>query len=122
MLGDLIERRIERILVLAQDRLLRRPEQLEALFALHAHLGIPTIECVVGGSIDTTTSSGRINARIKAAVDRWYTEYISEKVREQKRHAALAGSPVAGGRRPFGYERGWATLVPHEADLVREAG
>ena len=61
MLIDLACGRIDRILVLGQDRLLRRPEQLETLFRIHRNLDIPTIECVTGPQIDMITSTGRIH-------------------------------------------------------------
>ena len=121
MLVDLASGSIDRILVVSQDRLLRRPEQLETLFRLHDRLGIPQIECVSSGPIDVMTASGRAFARIKTVFDKAYSEYIGEKIREQKRDRAMRGLPSGGGYRAFGYQPGGLELVPEEASLIREA-
>ncbi len=121
MLVDLRARRIDRILVLAQDRLVRRPEQLEALFSLHQQLGISTIETAQSGPQDISTTTGRTNARIKTVFDKQYAEYISEKVGEKKRELAERGLPAGGGTRPFGYEPGGMKVDRSEAKLIKEA-
>jgi site-specific DNA recombinase len=121
LLIDLASGRIERILVLGQDRLLRRPEQLETLFRIHQNLGIPTIECVSGPPIDMLTSTGRIHARMKAVFDAAYAEYVSEKLTQYKRDLAERGLPRQGGRRPFGYTTDGLEIVDYEADLIVEA-
>jgi DNA invertase Pin-like site-specific DNA recombinase len=121
LVADLRSRRFDRILVLAQDRLVRRPEQLEAILQLLATVRGAGIECVLGGPLDAATATGKIHARVKVVFDAAYSDFISERVSLKKRELAERGLPPGGGARPFGYERGGIRVNATEAALVREA-
>jgi DNA invertase Pin-like site-specific DNA recombinase len=121
LLEDLRAGQFERVVVLAQDRLVRRPEQLEDILRLLSTANELGVECVLGGPLDAVTSSGRIQARIKVVFDAAYTDFVSERVRLRKRDLAERGLPPGGGARPFGYCRGGMVIEPSEARLIQEA-
>jgi DNA invertase Pin-like site-specific DNA recombinase len=112
---------LDRIVVLAQDRLVRRPEQLEDILKLLSDVSDLGVECVLGGSLDALTSAGRIQARIKVVFDAAYSDFISERVSLKKRELAERGLPPGGGARPFGYVSGGMEVDEAEAVLIREA-
>ena len=113
--------RFERVLVLAQDRLVRRPEQLEEILRLLSSVGGSAVECVLGGPLDAASATGRIHARVKVVFDAAYADFISERVSLKKRELADRGLPPGGGARPFGYRRGGLIVEPAEASLIQEA-
>lgn len=124
MLTDLRAGRLGAVVVWHPDRLYRRMMELEDLAEL---LESRTVEVatVRAGEIDLTTPSGRLNARLMAAVARHESEHKAE--RQQRKHEELAEmGRWKGGPRPYGYERseaepGMLLIVPEEATLVREA-
>jgi hypothetical protein len=109
------------VLVLAQDRLVRRPEQLEDILRLISSVRGAGVECVLGGSVDAGSATGRIHARVKVVFDAAYADFISERVSLKKRELAERGLPPGGGARPFGYQRGGMVIDPTEAVLIQEA-
>lgn len=121
MLADLRSGRINRIVVLAQDRLLRKPEELESTMRLLRKLGITEIQTVTDGVVNIGTTTGRTMARVKGVFDIAYAEYISEKVSQKKEELAEAGLPAGGGSRPYGYEAGGMVVRKSEAVVLRSA-
>lgn len=121
MLADLRVGRINRIVVLAQDRLLRKPEELEATMRLLRRLRISEIQTVTDGVVNIGTTTGRTMARVKGVFDIAYAEYISEKVSQKKDELAEAGLPAGGGSRPYGYEPGGLIVREAEAAVIRDA-
>jgi DNA invertase Pin-like site-specific DNA recombinase len=121
MLTDLRRGRINRVVVLGQDRLVRKPEELESTMRLLRKLGIAEIQTVTDGVVNIGTTTGRTMARVKGVFDIAYAEYISEKVRQKKDELAEAGMPAGGGSRPFGFQADKMTVVPEEAELIRSA-
>jgi len=121
LLADLRAQQCDRVLVLAQDRLVRRPEQLEEIMGLLSATCRAGVEAVLGGPIDAASSAGRIQARIKVVFDAAYADFISERVTLAKRELAERGLPPGGGARPFGYQPGGLVVEPSEAALIREA-
>src|SRR5581483_63956 len=110
-----------KILVLSQDRLLRKPEELESTMRLLRKLGIGDIQTVTDGVVNIGTTTGRTMARVKGVFDIAYAEYISEKVSQKKDELAEAGLPAGGGSRPYGYEPGGMVVRESEADVIRQA-
>ena len=121
LLADFRARRFDRVLVLAQDRLVRRPDQLEDILRLISSISGAGVECVLGGPVDAASATGRIHARVKVVFDAAYADFISERVSIKKRELAERGLPPGGGARPFGYGRDGMTVDPTEAVLIREA-
>ena len=121
LLAGLRAQHFDRVLVLAQDRLVRRPEQLEDIMRLLSATCSAGVESVLGGPLDAGTSHGRIQARIKVVFDAAYADFVSERVTLAKRARAERGLPPGGGARPFGYRSGGMLVEPSEAALIREA-
>lgn len=108
---------IQAIVSLDLDRLYRRPKDLEYLIDLAEKDGL--LLATIGGDADLSTDSGRLFARIKAAVAKAEMERKSARQKLMHEQRAAAGLPW-GDRRTFGF-----TLDhdphPTEAPLVAEA-
>jgi hypothetical protein len=74
----------------------------------------------MSGPLDLSTASGKMTARIAAAVASAEVERMIERQRAARLQAAAAGK-WTGGRRPFGYEADGVTVVPAEAEALRWA-
>jgi DNA invertase Pin-like site-specific DNA recombinase len=79
----------------------RRPDELEDVMRLLRIVRPAGVESVLGGPLDTSTSVGLIQARIKVVFDAAYSDFISERVTLAKRERAERGLPPGGGVRPF---------------------
>jgi site-specific DNA recombinase len=105
------------------DRLHRRtgrgPGELEVYIDLCHERGIPT-KTVTAGELDLSTASGRMTARIHAAVARAEIEHQIER-QKAARFQAVANGRWTGGRRPFGYEADGVTVNRAEAEALRWA-
>ncbi|MCC6236083.1 MAG: recombinase family protein [Dehalococcoidia bacterium] len=101
------------------DRIARQHRDLSRLMdALEDAKGFVA---TVADSIDTRTQGGRLHAEILTSLARTESENISTRVKRAALERARAGKPSGGGRRPFGLNADRTELVPHEAELVREA-
>lgn len=83
------------------DRLHRSPTELEEYIDLSERRGVSTHTCQAG-SIDLSSPSGRMTARILGAVARQESEHKGDRVARARRQKAKAGL-WAGGPRPFGW-------------------
>jgi site-specific DNA recombinase len=72
-------------------------------------------------SLDTSTPTGEAMRDIIAIFARMESRNISVRVARARLEAAMAGRPVPGGARPFGYAADKATIIPAEAEALREA-
>ncbi len=100
-----------------QDRLLRRPIEMENLIPLVERSGARVM--LVRAVFDLTTAMGRASAR-QAAV--WARLEVEQKAERQRRQAEqAAGRGDAPSRRAFGYRPGGMELDPDEAPVVRAA-
>jgi site-specific DNA recombinase len=72
-------------------------------------------------SLDTSTPTGEAMRDIIAIFARMESRNISVRVARARLEAAMAGRPVPGGARPYGYADDKVTIVPAEADVLREA-
>ncbi|WP_010358436.1 recombinase family protein, partial [Streptomyces acidiscabies] len=79
MLADLNDGKATIVIVWHTDRLHRSPTELEEYIDLSDRRGIAT-HTVQAGSIDLTTPSGRMTARILGAVARQESEHKGERV------------------------------------------
>jgi DNA invertase Pin-like site-specific DNA recombinase len=104
------------------DRLYRRPQDLERLLDLLDRGALPgTVRTVTAGDLDLSTPTGRMVARLLAAVASGEVEHGRERLLAAQRQAALEGRPTGGGTRAFGYETDRVTVCEPEATLIREA-
>lgn len=83
------------------DRLHRSPTELEEYIDLSERRGVSTHTCQAG-SIDLSSPSGRMTARILGAVARQESEHKGHRVAAARRQKAKAGE-WSGGIRPFGW-------------------
>src|SRR5215218_3075302 len=106
------------MLCLHTDRLYRPSEWavLEEYIALCQEHDIPTAT-VMAGTLDLTSATGKMNARITAAVNAAETERSIERMRAARVQKAQLGL-WTGNRRPYGYEADGVTVRPAERDAV----
>lgn len=121
MLADLRAGVATAVIAWHTDRLHRRSGRdksgsLDEYIDLCQALDIPT-QTVQAGALDLSTASGRMTARIHAAVARHDVEHQIERQVSARRQAAADGR-WQGNRRPFGYASDGVTLVPVERDAV----
>lgn len=120
MMADLESGRFGAVVAWHPDRLHRSPRELERFItAIEAQrVKVATAQ---GGEYDLSTAAGRMTARVVGAVARHESEHKSERHRSKARELAAAGKVGGGGTRPFGYADDRRTIVPTEAELIREA-
>ncbi|MGW5316755.1 recombinase family protein [Nocardia thailandica] len=119
MVADIEAGKIVGVIALDLDRLYRQPKDLEHLIDLAEQDGLVLYTC--GGDADLSTDSGRLFARIKAAVAKAESERKSARHKLAHQQRAEAGIPW-GNRRPFGYVApDEFTPHPAEAPLVAAA-
>ncbi|OZF44281.1 recombinase family protein [Rhodococcus sp. 14-2470-1a] len=101
------------------DRLHRRPIELESFIDVceQFHVDIRTVHA---GTMDLSTASGKMLARMLGAAARHEVEHSIERQKRAKQQAAVEGK-FRGGRRSFGYEPDGMTLRTGEAAAIREA-
>jgi site-specific DNA recombinase len=124
MMADLRTGVADAVIAWHTDRLHRRSGRdssgaLDEYIDLCQARDIPT-QTVQAGALDLSTASGRMTARIHAAVARGEVEHQIERQVAARRQAATDGR-WQGNKRPFGYEGDGVTVIPHEADAVRWA-
>lgn len=100
------------------DRMMRTMVDLEQLIVLAERHGVGIATAV--GDIDLTTDAGRMVARILAAVARAEVERKAARQQAANAQRAARGAPSTGGARPFGYTRDHMSILPDEADAVRD--
>jgi site-specific DNA recombinase len=111
---------IDLLLAWHPDRITRQPRELEDLIDL-LEVTQTNVRTVQAGEYDLGTPSGRMTARVVGAVARAESEHKS--VRLRRKHLELAEGGKLSGRgstRPYGYADDFVTVVPHEAEVIRE--
>jgi site-specific DNA recombinase len=120
---ELLERlergEVDCLLAWATDRLYRKTVDLELLIPVVEKSGAE-VRTVVSGFVNLSTSEGRANARVMAAMAAFESERKSERIRLRTLTDAKAGKVARGGLRPFGYQADGTTIVPKEAKALRE--
>jgi site-specific DNA recombinase len=124
MLTDLRAGAADAVIAWHTDRLHRRSGRdssgaLDEYIDLCQAHDIPT-QTVQAGALDLATASGRMTARIHAAVARGEVEHQIERQQRARLQAATDGR-WTGNKRPFGYQADGVTVVGAEADALRWA-
>jgi site-specific DNA recombinase len=119
MLEDLVDGRRDGVVVYHLDRLHRRPRELEDFVDACDRAGVRALACVTG-EVDLATHDGRFHARILGAVARKESDDKSRRLTRKHREIAEAGRFSGGGTRAYGYADDRVTLVPHEAEVIKE--
>lgn len=118
MRADVAARHIDAIVAWHLDRLSRKPLEIEALIDQCDKLSVQMATCK--GDVDLATPAGRLFARQLGAFARYEGEHKAERQRAANRALALTGAPRRGGMRCYGYATDNKTVVPKEAELLRE--
>lgn len=120
-LCSLIEARsIDVVAAWSNDRLHRRPIELEGFIDLLERTGC-TVVTVTSGVYDLSTPEGRAMARVGAAIASSESERKSLRARRKALELAEAGKVGGGGTRPFGFDDDRVTVRAEEATLIRDA-
>jgi len=119
LLDDIRAGQWRRLIVWHPDRMHRRPAELEEFIAVVEEAGVE-IATVKAGTLDLSTPSGRMVARIVGATAAYESEHKAERIRSKMAEIASAGR-WKGGTRPFGWKPDGVTEVPEEVELLREA-
>jgi len=119
LLADIEAGRVDAVVVWAEDRLHRRPIELETFVAACERAGMTRLASV-GGEVDLNNDGALLTLRVKAAVAAQEVASLRRRVERKHRQIAEAGQ-FHGGMRPFGYEADGVTVREHEAAAVREA-
>jgi site-specific DNA recombinase len=98
MLEAVRERRIDVVVAVDLDRLLRSTRDLNVL--IDAGAAVVTVD----GQIDLATADGEFRATMLAGIARFEVRRKGERQKRANQHRRGAGVP-AGGRRAFGYTR-----------------
>lgn len=118
MLEDMKSGTIDALVCWHTDRLYRNMKDLERVIEI-ADANRIEIRTVQGGTLDLSTSAGRMVARILGSVARQESEHASERRLRANAQKAASGK-WSTTRRPFGYTQTGEPLEP-EATAVRKA-
>lgn len=119
MLSDVAAGHIGAVVVWHQDRLVRQPRELEEFFDVCDHAGLSAL-ATVSGDVDLATHDGRLKARIMGAVARNQSDAASRRLQRKALEIANNGGVAGGGTRPFGFEADRMTVLPDEAETIRD--
>lgn len=97
------------------DRLIRVTRDLEQVIDLGVN-----VHAVHAGHLDLSTPAGRAVARTVTAWATYEGEQKAIRQAASNLQAARAGKPYTAGIRPFGYAEDHVTIVPAEAEAIRE--
>lgn len=101
LLDDINAGRIDIVVAWHNDRLIRRPVELEHYIDVCQPKAVPT-HYVQAAPVDLTTASGRMVARQLGVMARYEIEHMIERLQSQQAEAAANGEWM-GGTRPFGW-------------------
>ncbi|MEX3517686.1 recombinase family protein [Corynebacterium camporealensis] len=105
------------------DRLYRRTRDLEAIVDLVEETKI-RIRTVNAGDLDLDTATGRVTARLVAAIANYEVDHMIERSKSSQQSRAAQGK-YRGGYVAYGYragaEKGTIEIDPEQAAVVREA-
>lgn len=130
LLTDVEAGAVDALIAWHADRLHRSPKELERFIDLAEKTGL-RVQTVQAGSVDLSTPSGRMVARMLGAAARYESEHKAARIRAKVDELAAAGSIYGGGPRPFGYTRIYSgegtrrkierdEINPAEAAIVKE--
>ncbi|WP_221633870.1 recombinase family protein [Nocardioides luti] len=115
LLGDIGDGFIDGVLVWHQDRLHRRPIELEQFFTVIDTAGIANNVKTVTGNSDFGTGDGVFIAQLIGAVAAKESADKSRRVARKNDQNAAEGKPHRGSTRPYGYRSDFTTIDPEEA-------
>ena len=118
MLESVRAKDIDGVLAWKMDRITRRQRDLVRLDEACEEAGASILTVIE--NINTAEPTGRFVAELLVAQARMESENASIRITRKHAEMAKAGKPITGGTRTFGYSKDRMSLVPEEAELVRE--
>ena len=119
LLDAVREGRVGAVLAWHPDRLHRRAAELEEFVTLAEEHRL-AVQTVTAGTVDLSSASGRMVARMLGAAAQHEVDHARERMRRAKEQMAADGK-YRGGPRPYGYEADGVTVREDEAAVVRQA-
>ena len=119
LLEDIAAGQRDAVIVYNNDRLNRRPIELEEFTLICEAAGVTQLIAVTGG-LNLGNDDGMFTARVLAAVAAKESARKSERLKRKAREIAEAGKPNGGYHRPWGYESDRVTLVESEAAMIAQ--
>ena len=120
MLSEIAEGDRDAVVVYHQDRLTRRPVELERFVDVLTRAGLRRVRFVSGPDVDVTNGDGLLMLRVIGAVAANESASKSRRVRRKMDENAAAGLPHGMGGRPFGFEVGGMAVRESEAVVIRD--
>lgn len=120
LMSDIADGSVDGLIVWHQDRLHRRPVELERFFGAIDRAGIANRVRSVTGNSDFGSGDGIFTARIMAAVAANESASKSRRVARKHQQNAAEGKPHKSGVRPFGYDSDFITIRNEEAEVYRQ--
>jgi site-specific DNA recombinase len=117
-LTDLATGAIQGLVVYDLDRIARDPRDLEDLIDV-VQVAKARVWAVTG-SLDLSTDAGITMSRIMVAVANKSSLDASRRIRRKHEELAEQGKTGGGGHRRYGYADDRRTIVPEEAEIIRE--
>lgn len=115
LLGDVAAGKVQRIITDKPDRLYRRNTELEHLIdVLGDRVEIQTVKA---GTIDLSTTTGRMVARILGATAQAEAETIKDRV-HRKAQSLIESGAWKGGPRPFGWHIVDGAFIEDEREVA----
>lgn len=119
MLDDIKAGKVDAVIVWHEDRLTRRPAELEHFADVCLVAGMHRlVSCF--GEVNLSNADDMMVLRIKGAVSRNQSDAASRRIRRALDVMASNGQHK-GGPRPFGFEPDGVTIRETEAEVTREA-
>jgi len=119
LLEDMRGRAVDAVITWHEDRLHRRPRELEAFIDIANSSDVQL--ATVTGEIDLGTPEGRLRARMLGNVGAYESEHKAVRIRRKHQEIAAQGKDHGGGPRPFGYEDDRQRVREREAKHLRDA-
>ncbi|MFC1469415.1 recombinase family protein [Rhodococcus qingshengii] len=120
MLSDIEAGKIDALVCWHADRLHRSPTELERFIEIVEKAGTE-IRTVRSGTLDLSTSSGKMVARILGSVARQEVDAMSDRRKRANDQKAASGLWQAS-RRPFGYTLAGEPLEPEAGAITAAVG
>lgn len=117
MLQQLVDRRLDGVVVWKLDRLVRRPSEFERFWEICEDAG--AFVASVTEPIDSSTDLGLALVRILVTFAHLESATISLRQRDRNAHAARLGRAPSRPR-PYGLNTNWTKVVVSEAAVIRE--
>ena len=119
MLDDLRDGLRDAVIVYHQDRLTRRPIELEQFVEVIEAAKGQHVRFVAGGAVDALNGDGLTMARVMGAIAADESRTKSRRIKRKLDEVAASGRPHGGSRRPFGFDDDRETHRPDEAEVIR---